>query len=180
MPVYISLLRGINVGGNKLIKMADLRALYESLGFTEVQTLLQSGNAVFSSVLTDTLTLRQQIEAAIEQRYRFQVDVFVLTVPEFLTAYDNNPFKDQPDLDPAKLLVTFLAAPMTAEAITQMHATHMGPEIVKPIGDVLYVYFPEGMGRSKFGEQTQSPLKTGTGRNWNTITKLRAMVQPES
>jgi uncharacterized protein (DUF1697 family) len=180
MPVYVSLLRGINVGGNKMIKMADLRTLFESLGFSAVQTLLQSGNAVFSSPVGDPLALRQQIEAAIQARYGFSVDVFVLAVPEFLAAYANNPFADQPDLDPAKLLVTFLPAPMTADAITHLHATHTGPEIVRPIGSVLYVYFPEGMGRSKFADQPQSPLKTGTGRNWNTMTKLRAMVQPES
>lgn len=79
MSVYISLLRGINVGGHKIIKMEALRALYHSMGLAEAQTLLQSGNVVFSSEITDRTGLAGQIEQAIEKSFGFHADVILRT-----------------------------------------------------------------------------------------------------
>ncbi|MDX2139550.1 MAG: DUF1697 domain-containing protein [Chloroflexota bacterium] len=176
MLVYISLLRGINVGGNKVIKMADLRTLYESLGFAQVQTLLQSGNVVFSSDLTDADDIAKRIEASIEAQFGFHSTLFVLTVEDLIAVHDQNPFAAQSDVDPSKLLVTFLHAPLSETVIAQYHAKHDGPEIVKSVGKALYIYFPDGMGRSSIDRNRKLPQIVGTGRNWNTVTKLRDMV----
>ena len=178
MPVYVSLLRGINVGGNKKIKMADLRALYESLGFTNVSTLLQSGNAVFKSDLTDTSKIAKRIEDGIEAQFGFHSDLFVLTAQDFRTAFDNNPFTGG-DYEGSKLLVTFYAATLPDDLIQALHDAHDGPETVKSHGNVLYIYFPDGMGRSKLAGKTLGQIIkiSGTGRNWNTMTKLLALVE---
>ncbi len=177
MPVYISLLRGINVGGNKKIKMADLRALYESLGFTDVSTLLQSGNAVFKSDPADTTDLARQIEDAIEDKFGFHCDLFVLTVDQFRAAFEKNPFTDD-DHEGSKLLVTFYQETPTDAMMQKLHDTHDGSETIHLVDDVLYIYFPDGMGRSKLANKTlgQAIKISGTGRNWNTMVKLLALA----
>ena len=180
MPIYVSLLRGINVGGNKKIKMADLRALYESLGFTDVSTLLQSGKAVFKSDMTDTSKIAKRIEDGIEAQFGFHSDLFVLTAEQFRTAFENNPFTGG-DYEGSKLLVTFYAETLPDDLMQKLHDAHEsqgGPETIKSHGNVLYVYFPDGMGRSKLADKTLGKVIkiSGTGRNWNTMTKLLAIV----
>lgn len=177
MPVYVSLLRGINVGGNKKIKMADLRALYKSLGFTDVSTLLQSGNAVFKSDLTDTSKIAKRIEDGIEAQFGFHSDLFVLTAAQFRTAFDNNPFTGD-DYEGSKLLVTLYAETLPDDLMQKLHDAHDGSETIKSSDNVLYVYFPDGMGRSKLANKTLGQIIkiSSTGRNWNTMTKLLALV----
>lgn len=179
MPVFISLLRGINVGGNKRIKMADLRALYESLGFVGTQSILQTGNVVFETKLEDRDQLAQQIENGIEQRFGFHSDIIIRTVDEFRGVADKNPFLTRSAFEPGKLLVMFLRAFPDAEAIDDLITTHTGPELIHPDGQTLYLYYPDGMGRSKLSNVLiEKKLKiSGTGRNWNTVTKLSALAE---
>ncbi|MCU0464995.1 MAG: DUF1697 domain-containing protein [Anaerolineae bacterium] len=174
MPVYVSLLRGINVGGHKKIPMADLRDLYAALGFTEAQTLLQSGNAVFKSDLTDTADLVRRIEAGIEERFGFHSDLFVLTEAEFITAHDANPFAGDADIDPSKLTLTVLPPAKAADIIAAIQDGHSGVEVIRSVGSWLYIYYPEGMGRSKLAEHPK--MRVGTTRNWNTVGKIRVLL----
>ena len=94
MPVYISLLRGINVGGNKKIRMEDLRSLCQSLGLLRTQILLQSGNVVFQSDLRDRAALAGQIENGIEAQFGFHSDVLLRTTDEFRAVVSRNPLSD--------------------------------------------------------------------------------------
>ncbi|MBZ0306624.1 MAG: DUF1697 domain-containing protein, partial [Anaerolineae bacterium] len=142
MPVYISLLRGINVGGHKKIKMADLRALVESLGFTHTQTLLQSGNILFESDPSDPVQLAQQLENAVEAHFGFSSHIIIRTPAEMNEVMERNPFSTEQETDPSKLLVMFLSALPDAEAIANFMQAHTGSEKIHASGQELYLYYP--------------------------------------
>jgi uncharacterized protein (DUF1697 family) len=178
MPVYISLLRGINVGGNKQIKMAELKALYESLGLTRVQTLLQSGNVVFETTADDADALGRQIEAAIVDHFDFESRVIVRTPAQFAEVVAASPFSAEQLESPDKIQVMFLLAPPDPANFAALTAGYSGPEQMTIKGRELYIYFPEGVGRSKLsGNVVEKKLKgVGTMRNWNTVRKLHALA----
>lgn len=179
MPVFISLLRGINVGGNKIIRMDTLRALYEALGFTKVQSLLQSGNVVFSTGQTDRAALISRIESEIEQRYGFHADVMIRTSDEVSHVIENQPFPADRVADPKRLLVTFLAAVPAASAVEALLKAHTGPEDIHHSGQELFLFYPDGAGSSKLTNTwIESKLKvSGTARNWNTVTALLSLAR---
>ena len=176
--VVISLLRGINLLKNKRVKMDALRAVYESLGFEEVETWLQSGNVVFKTRPCELTGLARRIEAAIEREFAFHSDVILRTPEELAGAVAKNPFAARPGLDPAKLLINFLADDPGADAREQVRALKTDPEELWIEGRELYIYFPNGMGRSKLPlARIEKILKTrGTGRNWTTVNKLHEMA----
>lgn len=173
MPVYISLLRGINVGGNKKIRMADLKALYESLGFSNVQTLLQSGNVVFETD-TDSAQLAGQIEAGILNTFGFESKIILRTCAQLRAVVEHNPYTAPQLAEPSKALVTFLADTPATGAIQTLMNDHQGTETLHIIGRELFVFYTDGAGRSKLTNVfIEKRLKTtGTARNWNTIQKL--------
>ena len=108
MIKYVSLLRGINVGGQNKIKMEELKRLYDSLGFTKIKTYIQSGNIIFESPISDTSDLVNKIETSIKQTYGFSVTVIIRTASEFQQVVNNNPFCGTRKEDITKLCVTFL------------------------------------------------------------------------
>jgi len=177
MPVVISMLRGVNVGGHNLIKMDALRALYESLGLQDSQTYVQSGNVVFRTKERDLSRLARQIENEIERRFGFRPGVILRTSSDLRDVIRKNPFAPC-GLDPSKLLVTFLAtdpAPNAREAILRIKPD---PEELRVAGRELYIYFPDRIGRSKLPPLLDRILKnSGTARNWNTVTRLLAMAE---
>lgn len=179
MTVWISFLRGINVGGNKIIRMADLKALYESLGLTDVQTHLQSGNVVFAANTTSPAPLMSSLEGAIEQRYGFDVRVILRTLDELREAVARQPFAPEQIAEPAKVAVVFLRDAPAADAAAALLDGYSGPEEMRLTGRELYVFYTEGMGRSKLSHTViEKKLKvTGTARNWNTTTALLDMAQ---
>jgi uncharacterized protein (DUF1697 family) len=172
MPTFISLLRGINVVGNKKIKMEALRALYQSLNLANPRTLLQSGNAVFQTDLIDERQLAKHIEDGIEQTFGFHSKIFIRTLDQFRAVVENHPYSPDQLTDPAKLLVMFFET--TPESIETLLSAHTGPETFHLKGRELYITYPDGMGRSKLSNVLiEKKLKLlGTGRNWNTVTKL--------
>ena len=111
MNTFISMLRGINVSGQKKIKMAELRNLYESLGLANVQSYLQSGNVLFNSPEPDAENLAKSIESRIEETFGYAVPVLNRSVLEFQQVIDSNPFLNDRSEDPARLYVTFLVNP---------------------------------------------------------------------
>ncbi len=177
MPVFISLLRGINVGGNKKIKMADLKDLYASLGFTKVKTLLQSGNVVFESETRDSDQLAQQIETAIEGHFGFQVRIIMRTAAELKSIIERNPFSEKALAEPSKLLVMFLLEQLDASKLEAVMESYEGPEQLHLKGRELHIFYPEGMGRSKLDRTLGKVKMVNTGRNWNTVTKLLAIIE---
>jgi len=178
MPVVISMLRGVNVGSHNRIKMDALRAVYESLGLLDVQTYVQSGNVVFRTKERSLIGLGKRIEAAIEGSWGFRPLVVLRSTSEMRGAIAKNPFAER-RVDPDRLLVTFLASVPDAEALGKALAISTDPEELRIDGSEAYIYFPNGMARPKMSwPRIEKALKTsGTGRNWNTVTKLLEMAE---
>jgi uncharacterized protein (DUF1697 family) len=174
MPVIISMLRGVNVGGHNLIKMDGLRALYGSLKLRHPQTYLQSGNVVFQTEATDLAKLARKIEDAIERQFAFRPAVILRTVSELRDVIARNPFEKRSGIDPARLLVAFLAADPAPEARDRLLAIECQPDELRFSGREIYVYFPNGQGRPKLKwPHVDKAVKLPyTGRNWNSVTKL--------
>jgi len=179
MPIIISMLRGVNVGGNNMLKMDALRALYESLKLQDPQTYVQSGNVVFRTDERDLVLLARRVENGIERRFHFRPDVIVRTTFELRDAIARNPFAMRRGIEPGKLLVTFLAGDPAVEAREKVLKIKTDPEELSISGRELYIYYPNGMGRSKLSWiAVANALKTsGTGRNWNSVTKLLEIAE---
>ena len=179
MSVVISFLRGVNVGGHHKIKMDALRALYESLKLRDPQTYIQSGNVVFRTGERDLGKLARRLEDAIEQTFGFRPDVMLRTAPELRDAVAGSPFLARQSIEPGKVAVIFLAAEPSPECCEKLLQIQAEPEEVHICGRELYIYFPNGMGRPKLSPPLlERTLRTsGTGRNWNTVTRLLEMAE---
>ncbi len=179
MMTHIALLRGINVGGNVKVAMADLRELLAEHGLGNVRTLLQSGNVVFSSDAPAGPVLERRLEAAVAKRFDLRIDVLVRSAAEWTAVIAANPFPDEAERDPSHLLATFLKTAPEASAVDALRASVSGPEVIRADGRQLYVVYPAGIGRSKLTHASiESKLRTrGTGRNWNTVLKLDALAR---
>lgn len=180
MFVVISMLRGINVSGHNLIRMDALRELYASLKFENARTYVQSGNVVFATRERDLQKMARRIEDAIEVRFACRPDVILRTVDEMRTVIARNPFPE--DFHPSKLIVNFLASEPEKAAREKIRAIQVGPERLHLDGRELYLYYPEGMGRSKLTPAViEKAVKVrGTGRNWNSVRKLLEMAEDSS
>ena len=168
MTLRIALLRGINVGGNKMIAMSDLREMAARLGLRDARTLLQSGNLVFRSG-----KLPAQLEKLLEREIAMNVDVFVRTAEEWQAAVARNPFAEEAKRDPGHLLL--MALKDAADAGTLVIP---GREVARGSGREIYLYYPDGQGKSKLTNAViEKKLGTrGTARNWNTVMKLARLV----
>jgi uncharacterized protein (DUF1697 family) len=167
---HIALLRGVNVGGNKMIAMSDLRARAERLGLRDARTLLQSGNLVFRSNKSPA-----QLEKLLEKELE-STAVFVRTPQEWTAVIAANPFPEEAKRDPGHLLVLFLKEPRNAEVLKP---AIVGREIARGDGRAIYLYYPDGAGSSKLTNAViEKKLGTrGTARNWNTVMKLAALTE---
>jgi uncharacterized protein (DUF1697 family) len=168
--IYIALIRGINVGGHKKLKMADVKVLCEGLGLLDVRTHLQSGNVVFKSSRTDRAALARELEAA------FQVDAKVIlrTAAELRKAVAANPMVEEAQRGPSHYVIAFLSDKPAAAAMQSLSGAYKGPETMELHGAELYIDYGPGMGTSKL---TNALIErklgvSATVRNWNTITKL--------
>ncbi|MCM2576908.1 DUF1697 domain-containing protein [Streptomyces meridianus] len=177
MTTYAAFLRGVNVGGHNKVPMAALRDLLSGLGYADVRTLLQSGNAVFTSTGTDASAIALELERAVADRFGFDVRCTVRTAAELRAVADRCPFR--PDgHDPAKLTVTFLAGPADPTTWDRIDPAAYGPDEFRLGEREIYAYTPGGLGRSKLMpviDRTGRNLGATT-RNWNTVTKLIAMA----
>ena len=173
---YIALLRGINVGGNKMVSMAELKTALTALGFTDVSTLLQSGNAVFCCKAAKPAALEAMLEKELAKRLGVTADIHVRTAEEWAAVVAANPFEKEAKTDPGHLLVTFFKAPLDAAKVKALQAAITGPERVRADGRHLYMTFPDGVGNSKASILAGKMLGPGTARNWNTVLKLAARV----
>ncbi|MFA7762769.1 DUF1697 domain-containing protein [Streptomyces sp. NPDC048723] len=172
---YAALLRGINVGGNKKVPMAELRALLEGLGHGDVETYLQSGNAVFSSARQDPTALARELESAIEAHFGFRVACLVLDGAYLHAVAEACPFPAA-ELEGKQLHVTFCSEQPGPERFAALDGAAYLPEEYRIGERVLYLYVPDGLGRSKLAEALAKPAVVKgidvTTRNWNTVAKL--------
>ena len=175
---YVALLRGINLGGHKMVAMAELRAVLTTMGFTDVATLLQSGNAVFTAKKTAPAKLEGLIEQEIETRFKMQVDIHVRDAGELAAVMTSNPFRKEAESAPSQFLVTFYREPVDQALVKSLQAAISGPEKVRCVGRHLYMTFPDGIGNSKASLLIDKTLRAkGTARNWNTVTKIAALME---
>ncbi|MCX5193680.1 DUF1697 domain-containing protein [Streptomyces sp. NBC_00249] len=176
---YAALLRGINVGGNKKVPMAELRSVMEGLGHEAVRTYLQSGNAVFTSPGTDPDALARELETAVEAHFGFRVPCLVVDGDHLAAVAAACPFPAD-ELEGKQLHATFFSAQPGPERFAALDQEAFLPEEFR-LGDrVLYLYAPDGLGRSKLGEALARPAVVKgldvTTRNWNTVVKLVEMT----
>jgi uncharacterized protein (DUF1697 family) len=177
MTCYVALLRGVNVGGNKMVAMAELREMLTKLGFADAKTLLQSGNAVFRCSAKPPAKLEALLEAETKKRLGLTCDFHVRTADELQAAIDANPLKAEANKDPSRMLVSFFRAPLDKARVKAAQAAITGPEIVRCDGRHLYMYYPDGQADSKAGIVVGKALGVnGTARNWNTVLKLERLV----
>ena len=168
------MLRGINVSGQKKIKMADLRALYESLGFDNVQSYLQSGNVIFDSSEGDRTKLAMMIEDAIHNEYGYEVAIFIRTVADFQQIIDTNPFLHGRDEDPTKLYVSFLMQRPSDAKLSALTVPEKSADEFVVAGDVIFVFCPNGYGRTKLSNNffERKLQVAATTRNWRSVNAL--------
>ena len=179
MPVFISMLRGVNLGPHNRIKMDALRALYEPLGLEDPRTYVQSGNVIFRTREKNPAKLARKIQEGIQQKFGFSPAVVLRTTEDVRAAVAGNPFAGRKDVEPSKLLVAFLAGPPAARAEKAISDLKGYSEELHLRGRELYIYFPNGAGRSKLPWSQLDKLVgvSGTARNWNSVTKLLAMAE---
>jgi uncharacterized protein (DUF1697 family) len=179
MAVYIALLRAINLGGHAKVSMTQLRDMVAALGFGGVQTLLNSGNVVFSGESEATAKLETRLEEQTVKQLGLRTDFIVRTAAEWASILAHNPFADEARRDPSHLLIMFLKSVPAANAVENLQTAAPGREVIRPEGAHLYITYPDGIGRSRLTNTLiEAKLGTrGTGRNWNTVLKLQALAQ---
>jgi uncharacterized protein (DUF1697 family) len=173
MNRYIALLKGINVGGQKKVPMADLRNLLTTAGFQNVQTYIQSGNVIFHSS-KNASELEAKIQNVISAQFGFDVSVIVKTNDELQRIFDNTPFSKEKKEKSYFILLNKIPEPNLVEGVERI--TYENEEIVIK-KDCLYFYCPTGYGQAKFNMNTyERKLKiVGTARNYNTMVKLLSL-----
>lgn len=164
MTGWVALLRGVNVGGNNKVPMAELKALCEGLGLEHVQTYIASGNVAFAST-DEEADLRGRIEQAIAAAYGRKLGVLVRSARDLALVMTANPFPDAPG---NRVLVLFTDAPATLDGVRNQADEELaaGPRCV-------FVRYGEGMAQSRL--QVPAAVQ-GTGRNMNTVARLAAMA----
>ena len=175
MQNFVSILRGINVAGQKKILMSDLKTLYQSLQFKDVVTYIQSGNVVFKSdaKLSNT-EMAKKIEKAIDKKYGFHVPVIIRSKKELQNIISNNPFLKDKNIDIKKLHVTFLSDFPDKTNIESIGNIDFSPDQFIIKGKEIYLHIPVSYGETKLSNNFfEKKLKvTATTRNWNTVNKL--------
>lgn len=180
MPTMIALLRGVNVGGVKL-PMAELRRVCtDDCGYDDVQTYVQSGNAVFTTAERSPAEVAAALETALERSVGRPIDVTVRTAAQFREVVEANPYADSTD-DPTKVHVAFLIGDGGADA-DWFEPDDWAPEELTVVGREVYLHLPDGMGRSKLAaEMTKRGARKGatraTVRNWRTVLALAEMAR---
>ncbi len=177
MDTYIALFRGINVGGNNRLPMAELIDVLEDLGLSSIKTYIQSGNVVFQGKDINCVNLSQKISAAIEKRCGFVVPVLILDVNELENAIALNPFPEA-NAEPNTLHFFFLSSLPAKPNLAALESVKKDNEQFRLIDKVFYLYAPEGVGRSKLAMKVEKALGVAvTARNWRTVSKIMEMVK---
>jgi uncharacterized protein (DUF1697 family) len=174
--VLVALFSGINVGGNRIVKMAELKSFFEDLGFTGVATYVQSGNVVFRAKKGDAASLTSALEAAFEEKWGFNSRIMVRDAGWFERLVKDNPYPEITG-EPTKLHAYVLEREPTAEEAKRLAEKCTGPERFEIKGDVLYLNAPDGLGKSVFANLIGRTLKVpGTARNWRSVLALLEMA----
>src|SRR5579863_683701 len=174
MAIYIALLRGINIGPHKRVKMDRLRESFAGLGFEPVQTYIQSGNVVFRCGKASAASLGRKIEERLLDDLGFPVSVILRTGQEMEKIIRGNPLLNEKGIEPSKLHVAFLSEAPAASAIEKLRGLTAPPDRAHCRGKELHLYFPNGVSQSSLWKHPLDRVLavTATMRNWNTVNQL--------
>jgi uncharacterized protein (DUF1697 family) len=177
MNTYIALLRGINVSGQRMIAMKDLKALFQKWWYEQVMTYIQSGNIVFKSQETNTKKLWRDIAALIHHQYGFEVPVMILTEDDIRDILENNPYNDGKK-DITKLHVTLLDTTPETKLLASIRDENYQSDEFTLQWKTIYLYCPDGYGMTKFSTMffEKKLGVTATTRNWKTMQALRELI----
>ena len=178
MPAYVALLRAVNLGSHNKIAMSDLKLAAEGCGLTNARTLLVSGNLVFECSARSAAALETQLEKTLTKECRIETPVIIRSAAEWRAVIDANPFTAEAKKDPGHLLVMPLKSKPSSDRVAELARAIPGREKVKAGGRELYLYYPDGVGKSRFtGAIIDRKIGVaGTARNWNTALKLMALL----
>jgi len=174
---FVALLRGINVGGNTRVPMAELRALCEEIGWTDVRTYIQSGNVLFRSEGAAS-GHEALLEEGIHRRFGMAVPVIVRTGSEWPFLVAGNPFPEAALAEPNRLMLCLSKEPPRPDSEQALQARSRDGERVRLVGEALWIHFPQGSGTSKLAPSLINRLVGSpvTARNWRTAVQLRQML----
>ncbi len=172
------MLRGINVGAHKRMKMEKLRASCEALGFAGVKTYIQSGNLIFQGPGLSTQELAKKLGECIVKNFGFSSEIIARTREEMRKVIDDNPFSKERGMDVSKLHVVFLSQPAAPAGLKKLQELTLAPDRVQPGGNEIYFYFPNGVSGSSLWKHPLDRVLgvAGTMRNWKTVTTLYQMA----
>jgi uncharacterized protein (DUF1697 family) len=181
MTLYVALLRAINVGGKNPVAMPSLGELLDRLGFLNPRTVLQSGNLVFQAKAGTAKQIEEVLGMEAALQLGLKTDFMVRTAAEWRAVVAGNPFPEAAAQDPGHLVVLFLKNTPSAKDVEALQTAIQGPEVIRAYGKQLYVVYPNGIGRSKL---TASFIERalgihGTARNWNTVLKIKTLLNVE-
>jgi uncharacterized protein (DUF1697 family) len=174
MPIYVAMLRGINVGGRKIVKMEKLRTSFEALGFRRVRTYVQSGNVIFETSRGNSTSLSKEIGKRILTDHGFSVPLVLRTSGEMKQIVRDNPFLKERGIDDSKLHVTFLSALPAKAALGKLDSLNGNPDQFRIKDHEVYLYCSNGYGRTKLSNSAFEKLLSvdATTRNWKTVNTL--------
>jgi uncharacterized protein (DUF1697 family) len=175
--VWVALLRGINLGPHKKVAMSDLRALLESLGYDDVRTHLQSGNALFTTAKGTARELERNIASRLAADCGFDVKVLVRSAAELSTVVSKNPFVKR-KVDPKQLHAVFLSSTVPAKKIRAVDPASYAPDEVEFANRVIYVRLPNGVQGAKMPNWEKILGVGATMRTWRTVTRLSELATP--
>lgn len=177
MKTFIGLLRGINVGGHNRIPMSDLRVVCAELGWSDIQTYIQSGNLVFSAG-SKPATLEAELQHGIEKSFGLTIPIVVRMAAHWPGYVESNPFRKACEKDPHLVMLCLSRLPPNSDAAKGLRERAENGERVAQVGDALWIHFAGGVARSKLSPSLLDRLVGSpvTARNWLTVLKLNEMA----
>ncbi len=175
MRTFICLLRGINVGGRRSVRMEDLRAVFEKSGFKKVRTYIQSGNVAFSAPNPSAKALGSRIEKELLGAFGFPIPVMIRGVEELTRVIQRNPFFREPGMDVGRLHIGFLSQPPGKELVKTLMGMDASPNRFQCLGTEIHLHCPNGLGRAKLPDFEKILSTDVTVRNWKTVCALCEM-----
>ena len=181
MKTYIGLLRGINVGGHNKIPMSELRSLCGEIGWSNVQTYIQSGNLVFTAT-GKPAALELELQSAIERRLGFSVPIIIRAAADWSGYIKTNPFLDACEKEPHLVMLCLSKSPLKPDAAKNLRERAANGEHLAQTGDALWIHFASGVARSKLSPALLDRMagSSVTARNWLTVLKLKELANRTS
>jgi uncharacterized protein (DUF1697 family) len=179
MTTHLALLRGINVSGHNMIKMDALKATLEAIGFTNVQTYIQSGNVFVDTEEENAPAVGFKIKQEIFKSFGHEVPIVVIGKSDLEACFKNNPFLKEKEVDLKKLYVAFVSTTLRSDNINDLKISQFKPDEASIDENKIYIKYAVGAGKTRFDQKyIEKKLNvTATIRNWNTVTQLLKMYE---